>query len=118
VTVEASVNGEAFWRPGQRAQLYSQLSVGPIGGTVWARVGATAPVTPRAAAAALWLGLEATSSGALPTLATEVGPVAEVPVRPLGGSLAVRASTPVQELAGGALVSDRTTFGVAAYWAH
>lgn len=117
VTVDTLVTGDAFWRPGQRAQLYTQLALGAAAPSLWVRAGGIYPVTPRDAIVAAWLGAEATTSGALPTLATEVGPVLELPIRPLAGSLALRASAPIDAIVAGDALSDRTTLGLAAYWA-
>jgi hypothetical protein len=117
VTVDAAVTGDLYWRPGGRASLYTQGSLAAAGRSVWARAGATAPVTPRDRPVSLWLGLEGTSSGPLPTLATEVGPVAEIPLQPLRVSLALRAAAPVAELAAGTFALRDTNLGVSAYWA-
>ena len=118
VKLDASLTGDVFWRPGQRAQIYTLFSLGAADRYVWARAGATYPVIPREGAVSLWLGLEGTTSGPLSALLNEVGPVAEVPVRPLGAVLGVRAALPVEDLAGGTFVLDHATFGIGAYWSY
>lgn len=110
LTLDGSLSADLYWRPAERASIYAQSSFAAAGRSVWARAGATFPVIP--GPVSLWLGFEGTTSGPFPTLRTDVGPVAEVPVRALHASFSVRAATPVQDPS-----LDHTTFGVGAYWA-
>ncbi len=118
VSFDTTLTSDLFFRPGQRASLYTQLALGAAGPSLWVRSGATCPITPRDEALSLWIGAEGTTVGSPSSLATEVGPVAEVPIRPLGASVSFRASTPAADLGRGVVVGDRTTVGAAVYWAY
>jgi hypothetical protein len=118
LSLDLSLSGNLYWRPAQRASISTQVTLGATSETLWARSGATFPVLPAERPVSLWLGLEATSSGPLSSLVTQVGPVVEIPVRPLRASVGLHAATPVSDLVGSRFALENTTLGVDACWSY
>ncbi|MEQ1505846.1 MAG: cellulose biosynthesis protein BcsS [Myxococcota bacterium] len=119
VELDATLSGDLYWRPGQRAQLYGTFSFNAVGPYLWARSGATVPVAPfsgRSAPVSLWLGAEATSVGTFDDRVLEVGPVAELPVRELGAVFSLRGGVALDERDG--FDPSGLSFGAGVYWSY
>jgi hypothetical protein len=117
---DATLSGDVYWRPDQRAQIYGLFSFTAADPYLWARAGATHPLIPlvrRDAAASLWLGAEATTSGTFYARMLEAGPVAELAIRDLGAVVSVRGGLALRE-SGQAAVESSPSIGLGVYWAY
>jgi hypothetical protein len=116
---DATLSTDLTWRPAPFLELSGVGTFAAADPYVWMRWGGVVPVAGGPGGPArLSLGLEWTHSGTWTDRVSDVGPVAQVAIRPLRAVLAARLSVPVQSLAGPRTeVLPQAGAGLATYWA-
>jgi hypothetical protein len=117
---DATLSGDIYWRPRQRAQVYGGFSFTAANPYLWLRVGASHPIVPFDpvnAPVSLWLGFEGSNSGPFASRLLELSPVLEVPVRDLRTVFSVRAGMAFEEHGDG-YERQGYTGGLGIYWAY
>jgi hypothetical protein len=116
---DASLEGNALWHPWPQAQLYGVFNFNAANPYLWARSGVTHAVVPLRidAPVSLRLGVEATSSGTFQSRVLELGPVVEVPVRPVGLVVSARGGVALDRSQVSSSSELSPTLGIGVYWA-